>query len=76
MHLVYSSQVREAAQSIELLKAEEQRLRSAIARLQHSASPPIPSLPVPLRPLTPDEHAILRSYFESTNRLLPVGENV
>lgn len=61
-----------------LLRQEEARLRETISRLEGAYEladelPPALALPA-LGALTANERAILKTYFELTNRLLPVGE--
>ena len=61
-----------------VLRLEEERLRETIARLSRDdadmkASDTTAGQPSEVGILTPQERGILRSYFELTNRLFPVG---
>lgn len=58
-----------------VLRLEEERLRDTIARLSSAAGAQAHTAgsPSEVGILNPQERAILRSYFELTNRLFPVG---
>lgn len=65
--------------TIARLTSVEQQLRAGPAVVPPAApvqaAPPQPAPIASIGVLTPDERSALRSYFEFTNRLLPVGES-